>query len=56
LLAKNFSALIEQLDGNIELCSWCNETARQIQWKPENNPKLTDWLANPAELENFLQK
>ena len=56
IFAKNFSALIEQLDGNIELCSWCSETARQIQWTPENNPKLTDWLANPAELENFLPK
>ena len=56
IFAKNFSALIEQLDGNIELCSWCSETARQIQWKPENNPKLTDWLANPAEVENFLPK
>ena len=56
IFAKNFSQLMEQLDGNIELCTWCNETVRLVDWTPENNPKLTDWLANPAEVENFLPK
>ncbi len=56
IFAKNFSTLMEHLDDNIELCYWCNETAREIQWTPENNPKITDWLANPAEVENFLPK
>lgn len=56
IFAKNFALLMEQLNGNIELCTWCNETARKINWTPENNPKLTDWLANPAEVENFLPK
>lgn len=56
IFAKNFSALMEQLDGNIELCSWCHETNRMIAWKPENKPKLTDWLADPSELEKLLPK
>ncbi len=56
IFAKNFSSQVERLDGNVELCTWCNETARQIAWTPENNPKLTDWLAAPSEIENFLPK
>lgn len=54
IFAKNFPALIEQLDGDIELCTWCNETRRFIPWQPENKPQLTDWLANPAEAEKLL--
>lgn len=53
IFAKNFPALLEQLDGNVELCSWCNETARQIHWSTENKPALTDWLANPLELKRL---
>ena len=57
ILAKNFTSLMEQIQNStIELCSWCNETTRKIQWTPENNPPITDWLANPAEVENFLPK
>lgn len=56
IFAKNFCAQIEMLDGNVELCTWCNETARLVDWTPENNPKITDWLADPAEIENFLPK
>ena len=41
---------MEQLDGNIELCTWCNENVRLVDWKPENNPKITDWLVNPDEI------
>ena len=50
IFAKNFTALIQELDGNIELCYWCNETARLINWTPENNPKITDWIVNPEEI------
>lgn len=56
IFAKNFSSQMEHLDGNIELCTWCNETNRQISWTPENNPAITDWLAEPAEIENLLPK
>lgn len=56
IFAKNFSTLMEQLDGNIELCGWCNEIVRRIDWKPENNPQVTDWLADPSELEKLLPK
>lgn len=53
IFAENFSALLEQLDGNVELCGWCSETVRQIPWAPENKPALTDWLADPSELERL---
>ena len=53
---KNFSLQLEQLEEPVELCTWCNETARQFHWTPENNPKITDWLADPAEAENLLPK
>ena len=49
IFAKNVASQIEQLYGNIELCTWCSETCRVIQWTPENNPQITDWLANPEE-------
>ncbi len=54
IFAKNFTSQLEQLFGFVELCHWCNETARLVPWQPENNPKLTDWLANPSEAENLL--
>ena len=44
IYAKNFSLMLEQLNGNIELCSWCSETNRAIDWKIENKPKLSDWI------------
>ena len=53
IFAANFPALLEQLDGTVELCYWCNETARQIPWAPKNKPVLTDWLADPSELERL---
>ena len=45
IYAKNFSMMLEQLNGNIELCSWCTETHSEIDWKIENKPQLSDWLA-----------
>ena len=49
IYAENFSSLLEVLDGSVELCGWCAEQHRQIPWEPTNNPKLEDWLADPAE-------
>lgn len=53
IYSPNFSSLFEMLDGNVEMCNWCGEKVRQIDWEPSNNPKLEDWLADPAELQNF---
>lgn len=53
IYSPNFSSLLEMLDGNVEMCHWCAEQTRQISWKTSNNPKLEDWLADPAELQNF---
>ena len=53
---KNFGLQLKKFESPIEFCTWCNETVRQIEWKPENNPKITDWLADPAEVENLLPK
>ena len=54
LYASNFSSMLECLDGNVEMCSWCSEQpTRQIPWESTNNPKLEDWLADPDELKNF---
>jgi len=52
LYAPNFAALLPMLDGNVEMCHWCSETVRKIPWTTSNNPKLEDWLADPAELQN----
>lgn len=53
LYAENFSLLFSMIYDNVEMCSWCSEQARQIDWRPSNKPKLEDWLADPAELQNF---
>ena len=54
LYAPNFSAELVMLNGSVEMCNWCSERpARQIPWKPTNNPQLEDWLADPAELQYF---
>ena len=46
LYAPNFSLLLEQLNGNIERCSWCNETDEEVAWKVENKPKFSDWIVD----------
>ncbi len=53
IYTPNFSALLEHLNGNVEMCYWCSEKCRKIDWEPTNNPKLEDWLAAPDELQNF---
>lgn len=53
IYAQNFSLLLPMLDGNVEMCNWCAEQRRLIDWQPSNNSRLEDWLANPAELQNF---
>lgn len=53
IYAENFSSLLPMLDGNVEMCNWCAEKNRLIEWKPTNNPKLEDWLADPAEIQKF---
>ena len=53
LYASNFSSLIQMLDGNVEMCHWCSEQpTRWIPWQTASKPKLEDWLADPAELQN----
>ena len=47
--APNFISLLEKLDGDIECCHWCNETARKFPWKTSNKPDVEEWLANPME-------
>ena len=54
LYAQNFSAMLQMLNGNVEMCEWCGEKTRFIQWKSTNNPRIEDWLAEPDELKNFL--
>lgn len=49
LYAKNFSLMLEQLNGSIEFCSWCSETAEKVNWKVENKPKLSDWIVDENE-------
>ena len=56
IFSSNYTANLEKLDGAVELCGWCSETFRKIDWKPENHPKITDWLVNPDEVENLLPK
>lgn len=51
--APNFISLLEELDGDVECCYWCNETARKIQWKTSHKPTLDEWLANPMETLNI---
>ena len=50
--APNFVTLLEELDGNVECCYWCNEKVRKIQWKTSTKPTLDEWLANPMETLN----
>lgn len=54
IYAPNFSSMLERLEYPVELCYWCAEDYRKIPWRPTNNPKLEDWLADPDELKNFL--
>ena len=51
IFAKNFSVHFENLDENIELCTWCAEDCVHIPWTPQNNPKLSDWLIEAQESE-----
>ena len=44
IYAKNFSLMLDKLNGVIEKCSWCNEVQEQIAWKVENKPKLSDFI------------
>lgn len=54
LYASNFSSMLEMLDGDVEMCSWCSEQpTRRISWEPTNNPQLEDWLSDPEELKKF---
>lgn len=53
IYAPNFAALLEMLNENVEMCSWCSEKARMINWEPSNNPRIEDWLADPEEIKNF---
>lgn len=53
IYAQNFSSLVGMLDGDVEMCYWCNEHARSFPWQVANSPKLEDWLADPDELKNF---
>ena len=36
--------LLDGLEGNIELCGYCNELARQIPWQASNNHRKEDWI------------
>ena len=54
IYAPNFPLLLAMLYGNVEMCHWCSEQPRKIPWRPTNNPKLEDWLADPDELKKFL--
>lgn len=49
----NFPMLITMLADNVEMCFWCTEQSRSIDWEVSNNPKLEDWLADPNEIKNF---
>ena len=44
IYAKNFNLMFEQLNGNVELCFWCNEIVRPVDWQVERKPKLSDWV------------
>ena len=53
LYSQNFSSRLEMLDGDIEMCNYCGEHSRFINWEPSNKPQLEDWLADPDELKSF---
>lgn len=53
IYAQNFSSMLEMLDGNVEMCRWCNERMRKIPWDVARSPKLEDWLADPDELNSL---
>ena len=50
LYSDNFAQDFKMLDGNIEMCYWCNEKVRHFDWETTKNPQLQDWLANPDEI------
>lgn len=53
IYSPNFSSLLQMLDGDVEMCHWCNERVRKFPWEAVRSPKLEDWLAVPDELKNF---
>ena len=46
IYAKNFNSLLEQLNGNIEFCSWCSEKNETTNWESKNKPELSDWIVD----------
>lgn len=54
IYSANFSALLPLLEGEVELCYWCAENYRPIEWKTSNKPRIEDYLADPDEVKNFL--
>ena len=56
IYSPNFASMLQMLDGNVELCSWCSEQPRQIPWKSSNKLKLEDWLADPNEAKHLSKK
>ena len=53
LFAPNFAFMFYKLNEAVEMCYWCAEQSRQFDWEQSTNPKLSDWLANPEEVNNF---
>lgn len=41
---ENAVRLFDKLDGDIELCGFCNEIARQIPWQISNKPSQEEWI------------
>ena len=43
--AKNFTQMLEMLDGNVDQCFFCTNKISMTPWQPLSNPTAQDWIA-----------
>ena len=44
IFASNFVSMLDMLDGEVELCGWCNEQNKIIPWQTSSHYVKEDWL------------
>ena len=43
--AKNFTQMLDMLDGNVDQCFFCTNKISMTPWQPLSNPTVQDWIA-----------
>ena len=42
--AKNFTLMLDMLDGNVDQCHFCYDHISEIPWETTSNPTAQDWI------------